>query len=254
MRASIPGTALTSAFPIRNNRDVSLRLFSLSLAARILHRSAAVAGLTVANYQTPERRRDLSHIFECRRDGRMLITPLEAGQLISLVRSTSKLGGCMAEFGVSRGGSARLIADSDPSRPLHLFDTFAGLPAPGDGDADRRFGDFKAGQFACPLDEVLEYLGGRENLHFHQGLFPASTAGLEQLRFSFVHVDVDLYESSSAALEFFWPRMLPGGVLLSHDYLTCTGPRRAIAEFFSNRAEVVIELPGDQAAIARLNP
>jgi hypothetical protein len=48
--------------------------------------------------------------------------------------------------------------------------------------------------------------------------------------------------------------MLPGGVLLSHDYVTCAGPHRAIAEFFADRAEVVIELPGDQAAIAKLNP
>ena len=38
---------------------------------------------------------------------RMLITPLEAVQLISIVRFTSKLGGCMAELGVYRGGSAR---------------------------------------------------------------------------------------------------------------------------------------------------
>ena len=44
----------------------------------------------------------------------MLITPLEAGQLLSLVRSTSKLGGSMAELGVFRGGSARLIAKLNP--------------------------------------------------------------------------------------------------------------------------------------------
>lgn len=244
---------LTRDLPMRNNREVSLRSVSLTLAARILHRSAALAGLTVANYQTPERRKDLSRIFESRRDGRMLITPLEAGQLISLVRSTSKLGGCMAEFGVSRGGSARLMADSDPSRPLHLFDTFAGLPAPGDRDTAWRFGDFHAGQFACSLDNVRGYLGERPNLHFHPGLFPASASGVEHLRFSFVHVDVDLYESSLSALQFFWPRMLAGGVLLSHDYLTCAGPNRAITVFFADRPEVVIELPGDQAAITKLN-
>jgi len=233
---------------------MSLRTLSLSLAARALHRAAAVAGLTVANYRTSGRRGDLRRIFQSRRHGRMLIPPLEAGQLLSLVRSTSKLGGSMAELGVFRGGSARLIAESDASRPLHLFDTFAGLPTPAAGDTALGAGNFQAGQFACSLDDVRAYLGVRPNLHFHQGLFPASAAGCEDLRFSFVHVDVDLYDSSRAALEFFWPRMIPGGVLLSHDYLTCAGPHRAISEFFANRQEVVIELPGDQAVIAKLNP
>jgi hypothetical protein len=228
-------------------------LLCLSLAARILHRSAAIAGLTVANFQTPERRADLKSIFASRRKGRMLITPLEAGQLISLVRATAKLGGSMAEFGVARGGSARLIANADPSRRLHLFDTFAGLPIPQERDVAWRFGKFQAGQFACSLDDVRSYLGGNLNLAFYPGLFPASAAGCEDLRFSFVHVDVDLYESSRAALEFFWPRMLPGGVLLFHDYVTCAGPHRAIEEFFHRRREVVMELSGDQAAITRLD-
>lgn len=146
-----------------------------------------------------------------------------------------------------------LILECDSSRPLHLFDTFAGLPEPGDGDTAWRFGKFKAGEFACSLENVRSYLGDRPQIQFHQGFFPSSATGFENLRFSFVHVDVDLYESCRSALEFFWPRMLPGGVFLSHDYLTCAGPKRAIDQFFENRTETVLALPGDQAAIVKLS-
>lgn len=63
---------------------------------------------------------------------------------------------------------------------------------------------------------------------------------------------MDLYASAYSVLEFFYPRLLPGGIILSHDYHTCTGPRKAFDEFFAGRPEPVIELPGNQAMIVKL--
>jgi len=67
-----------------------------------------------------------------------------------------------------------------------------------------------------------------------------------------VHFDVDLYESTLACLRFFYPRMLPGGVMLSHDYSILAGVRKAVDEFLDGKPEKPIELPSTQCMIVKL--
>jgi O-methyltransferase len=217
-----------------------------------LHNGAALLGFGIASYRQPERITDFKHVREARQKREILLTPMEANQLCALVRATSKLGGCMAEIGVYRGASARLIHNNDPARPLHLFDTFEGLPEPSQDDTEFRNGQFAKGQFACGLDEVKAYLGSPDSIVFHQGLFPDTAGPVQHEQFSFVHTDVDLYGSTRSVLEFFYPRLLPGGIILSHDFHSCRGPHQAISEFFSDKPEPVIELPGDQALIVKI--
>ena len=79
-----------------------------------------------------------------------------------------------------------------------------------------------------------------------KGLFPDSAIGLEQMRFWFVHLGLDLYDSTAAALEWFWPRISSGGILLSHDYPLIDGVVQAFHEFFDGRPEPFIPLSGNQ--------
>src|SRR5205085_6808666 len=59
-----------------------------------------------------------------------VVQPLEDFfNVYQLVLRTQKLEGEIAEVGVYRGGSAKLIASLKGTKPLHLFDTFAGMPA-----------------------------------------------------------------------------------------------------------------------------
>jgi len=70
-------------------------------------------------------------------------------------------------------------------------------------------------------------------------------------RFSFVHLDVDLKSSTRACLEFFYPRMVPGGIILTHDYSYLAGVREAFAEFLEGRLERPVELASSQAMLVR---
>jgi len=158
----------------------------------------------------------------------------------------------MAEIGVFRGASARLIRETDPVRPLHLFDTFEGLPETSKADVEFRAGQFEKGDLACSLEDVRNYLGTGANLFFHKGMFPDTGAAVENERFSFVHSDVDLYSSACSVLSFFYPRLIRGGVLITHDFATCPGPRKAFSEFFADKPEVLVELAGDQAIVVKL--
>ena len=177
-----------------------------------------------------------------------LLSGNEAFTVYSLARAQSSLEGDMAEVGVYQGCSAKMISTASGGVPLHLFDTFTGLPDPDADEHDR----MRAGHYAASLDGVRQYLTGCPEVSYYPGLFPDTAGPASDHRFSFVHLDVDLKSSTRACLEFFYPRMVPGGVLLTHDYSYLDGVREAFAEFFATRPERPIELPTSQAMLVKM--
>ena len=171
----------------------------------------------------------------------------EAYILHSLATAQSCVPGDFAEVGVSAGGSARVICEGKHDKRMHLFDTFTGLPHAG-GEHDR--GLFKQHAYACSREKVEDYLCDFSNLSFHEGVFPDSVRGdkeVEESTFALAHFDVDLYEGTRSCLEFFYPRMNPGGVIITHDYSLLTGVKKAFDEFLADKPEAIIELPTTQA-------
>ena len=80
------------------------------------------------------------------------------------------------------------------------------------------------------------------NLEFVPGWFPGSaTDALRQDRFAFVHLDADLEAPIFSGLEFFWPRLNPGGMMVVHDYNAWPGARVAVDRF--RRSEPVVAIP-----------
>lgn len=181
-----------------------------------------------------------------RQDGQPLCRASELYMVYSLARAQQGVAGDFAEVGVYKGATARLICDVKSDRQLHLFDTFQGLP-PVQGD-DYHYAE---GMFAADLGKVRRRLAGFPEVHFYPGLFPATAEPVKSRFFSFVHLDVDLYQSTRDALEFFYPRLVPGGILLSHDHPTGEGVRKAFAEFLADKPEKVIQLPLAQAMIMK---
>jgi O-methyltransferase len=99
---------------------------------------------------------------------------------------------------------------------------------------------------------VQDLLADQHNVQLHPGLFPATAGPVAASTFSFVHLNVDLYESTSAALEFFYPRMSSGATIISHDYVTAAGVRKAFDHFFEDKSEPVLELTGNQCLVVKL--
>lgn len=195
----------------------------------------------------PDRSETLRLIAKVRKQRTILLHVDEAYQVISLARQSAKVPGVIAEVGVFQGASAKLICEVKGDRDLYLFDTFAGLPETGKEDTEV----FWKGRYAASLARVQEFLASYPKVQYFVGMFPASAAELGHLRFSFVHLDVDLYESTRQSLEFLYPRLSPGGVVLSHDYNSEPGVRRAFDEFFADKPEMVIELPTSQCMVVR---
>ena len=187
-------------------------------------------------------------IRRIRKERRWLLTAFEAFLVHSIAKAQSKRPGQMAEVGVYEGGSARMLCEAKGNAILHLFDTFEGMPE--STDADRSVHRKK--QYTCSFDSVQGYLAGYENVFLHKGRFPDTAAEIEDAQFSFAHFDVDLYQSTLDCLTYFYPRMIPGGIVLSHDYSILSGVRKAVDEFFADRPEEVIDLPTTQCMIVKL--
>lgn len=184
---------------------------------------------------------------QSRRKRKSLMSAYEMWIVHSYARAQSRLPGAMAEVGVYQGVSARLICECKGDKSLHLFDTFEGLPQR--THADRNV--HRTGQYATSVESVREFLDGHPNVHFHKGFFPDSTAGLEEKPYCFVHLDVDLFESTLAALEYFYPKMVPGGVILSHDYSILVGVKKAFDEFLADKPEGLVDLPSTQCLLTK---
>lgn len=173
--------------------------------------------------------------------------------LKELAKLAMGLDGNIAECGCYTGASAYVVADTvrraDAAKSLHLFDSFAGLPAPGAVDGRH----WRAGDLASPLETARANLADFPFVHFHPGWIPETFAAVDDLGFALVHIDVDLYEPTRDSLRFFWDRLVPRGLLVCDDYgfTTCPGATRAIDDFFANRPEPIVNLSSGGALIVK---
>lgn len=210
------------------------------------------SGMAIISYATPEQIRVSDLIDKIREETEFLMSRVEAQQIFAMVKRTGKIEGDLAEVGVFRGASAKLICEAmrenGKQRNLYLFDTFEGLVNLGEIDRTH----LQHGWFKSQFEDVSNYLKGYKGVFIYKGLFPATGEPINDKTFSFVHLDVDTYESTADSIKFFYPRMTPGGAIVSHDYTGLPGVRKAVDEFLADKPESVIELPGTQCLIIKL--
>lgn len=149
------------------------------------------------------------------------------------------LPGDIAEFGVFGGGSAlyfySLFSKKKREKRMHLFDTFSGMP---DQLAINQLERSWKGKYKVKLEEVQRNFEGKDVV-FYQGLFSETSVEAEDCKFCFVYVDADYYHSIKQSLEFFYPRLVPSGVMCFDDY-NFEGVRKAFQEFMPDIKEKLL--------------
>jgi len=220
-----------------------LRSISPSLVYRLLQ-------LTSNTIKTDKRFMEVW--WQLVKDDRMILTIREAYNIYFYLSGALPLGGAIAELGVYKGGSAKLMGEFKAGLPFHLFDTFEGMPSVNRVVDLHHEGDFSD----ITLENVQSYLESCSQCVFHPGFFPDTTRDLsESTEFCFVHLDVDIYESTLSGLEFFYPRLKKGGVIISHDFnsISCPGVKKAFDEYFKDKNEQVIHLWDTQGMVRKQN-
>ena len=231
--------------PLIQNKALQRTLGGSFLERWFIHAFSGVQLFVLGFHKDPAKMRMLRNV---RGERRSLVTGAEQFLIHSIATSVRNMEGDIAEVGVYAGRTAKRICEAKGDKRFHICDTFEGLPEPTDEDG----GVEKKGSFACDLDSIKRYLRNYSNLEYHVGFCPDSIRGkLDDTKFCFVHLDVDLYSSTKQCLEYFFPRMVPGGILVSHDYSVLQGVRQAFAEFTADRQEQVIELPTTQCMLIK---
>lgn len=158
-----------------------------------------------------------------------------------------KVPGAIAELGVYRGRTARLLHHYFPDRPLHLFDTFQGFSKK-DIDAERKTTGLNVDEnhFAdTNVEKVLSHINPlNDRVKVFPGYFPDSiTRDIEGELYALVHLDADLYEPTLNGLKHFYDRLSKGGFVIVHDYNAWPGARKAVDEFCNSKGIFPIPMP-----------
>jgi O-methyltransferase len=189
-------------------------------------------------------------------DENSLLDIPKLGFLLDKVNETKHLEGGVVEVGVYKGGSARVICNNLPYNHCYLIDTFAGLVDACEHDNVHVNGKFSE----TSIEHVKQVLAPAVNYTIIQSRWPdVNNHRLDNMQFKFVHLDVDMYVAYRENLDYFYPRLVSGGIILCDDYGCddCLGAKKAIDEFVSSKQDAGIRLEfsrglGSQAVIKRV--
>ncbi|MBL4885251.1 MAG: class I SAM-dependent methyltransferase [Planctomycetaceae bacterium] len=167
----------------------------------------------------------------------------------------NNIPGSIVECGVWKGGAVMsslltLIHLEATDRQVYLYDTFEGMPKPGeddkrcDGDAldvgfaERQVDEDSSTWCRAEYGEVHENITSceypAENIHFVKGKVEETIPETLPEQISVLRLDTDWYESTKHELENLYPLLAPGGVLIIDDYGHWEGAREAVDEYFAS--------------------
>ncbi len=170
-----------------------------------------------------------------------LLSPDRLISISELLQSVNKLEGSIAEVGSYKGGVGFYLNNHSNGKTVYLCDTFEGIPMKDSIDS-HPIGDFNNTSFK----EVSNFFKDDSNVKVIKGIFPDSVSGIikEEETFCFVHIDADQYESTKNSINFFYNKMVDGGIIVFDDYKWLKGVDKAVDDFFEDKKEKpIISVP-----------
>jgi len=137
-------------------------------------------------------------------------------ELKQLSKDCHLVPGDILEVGVWRGGSGAILCAMSPQKKVWLADTFHGVVNQSEIDLS-----YNGGEHSDTSEEIVLSLLSKlelENFEICKGVFPDDTGQLIPKLLSFVHIDVDVYESAKAIWFFVENRVSIGGIVVFDDY------------------------------------
>jgi Macrocin-O-methyltransferase (TylF) len=169
--------------------------------------------------------------------------------LLAMIDRTLQVPGDIAECGVFRGSSlvpmAIHLRQAGTAKHLFGFDSFAGfddsilldIGMGGPPEGNKRVGGFRETSHQLVLNKLRRFRV--DNVTLIPGYFRDSLPRCGDHPFSFVHLDIGIYEAYKECLEFFYPRLSSQGILLLNDYDKPRWPgcTKAVDEFLAGKPE-----------------
>ncbi|MFV3382742.1 TylF/MycF/NovP-related O-methyltransferase [Pseudomonas sp. NY15354] len=159
------------------------------------------------------------------------------------------------ECGVFTGSSlvacAKFASESGIPFKMIGMDTFSGLPPLSEQDkllapedAVYRNQTLFTETSRAGVQALVDAAGLTGQVELIEGLFSQSLPLLEERKYHYVNIDCDLFEPHIECLEYFYPRMVRGGVIFFDDYNSVNYPMagKAIDQFFLDKREKLAQL------------
>jgi hypothetical protein len=154
----------------------------------------------------------------------------------------NKISGDIAECGCFLGGVGIFMAlmrdHLRMRKKIYLFDSFEGFPL---GEEDITRGRVaKANRFVNILDDVKDNFRQTvpdiQDVEFIEGFVENTLPNHPVRDLCLLRLDTDFYNSTKTELDYLYPTLVRGGVLIVDDYGLFEGARRATDEYFASTA------------------
>lgn len=187
---------------------------------------------------------------------------------IEVFLKTINVPGSVVELGVFKGSSLltftkliEVLCPGDTLKKVIGFDTFTGFPALSDKDGvpnpnrDLVVGGFNSAEFFPILEKMIDItqkdsmIPRFKRVELVKGdaceTIPDYVSKNPGLRISLLHLDLDIYEPTKVALEYLYPLVVPGGIILLDEYAMpgFPGESQAFDEYFGTERPKVVKFP-----------
>lgn len=167
-----------------------------------------------------------------------------------LFKKTINLPGDIIDCGVFKGVSFsrfamfRKIFGSDYSRKIIGFDTFGKVYKTKYKPDKKKLAKFirEAGDKGLTKKQFLSILKNKQcgnNIELIKGdickTVPTYVKKHPELKISLLNLDTDVYEPAVTILEYLYPKIVEGGILIIDDYGVFPGETKAVDDYFKNK-------------------
>lgn len=175
-----------------------------------------------------------------------------------LFKKACLVSGTIVECGIFKGPSLirfatfRNLFNHHTKKKIIGFDVFGKFPKAGySGDKKLRTKFInEAGSSGISKEQLLKILrhkGLANTIELVKGditkTVPKYVKSHPKLRISLLNLDTDLYEPAVTILEYLYPKLVKGGILILDDYGVFPGETRAVDEFFAKQKLKIKKFP-----------
>ena len=140
---------------------------------------------------------------------------------------------------------------------LYLYDAWAGMDNSILSESEKRFEDEYN---FLELEQTKKNLSifSRNSIHYNKGFIPQSFSQYEKpKKINWLHIDLNSFKATISTLDYFWPEIEDGGVILFDDYalIGYEDTKKAIDDWINERMEQLMffQYPTGQAIIIKIS-
>jgi O-methyltransferase len=167
----------------------------------------------------------------------------------------SKLSGDFVECGVNDGWLSLTICKyldfNALGKSFYLFDTYNGIPAEQVLERERERAALH--QYVDCYEATKVKFAAFPGAKLVRGRVPDTLSTVDIDKVSYLSIDMNIAKPERDAIEFFWPKLVPGGIVVLDDYAFggYDAQHEAMDEFAASVGTSILTLPTGQGLIVK---